>query len=208
MRNRWSYLVAAGVMAMAAPAFGGDPKNEDVNRHPGFVDFTALNVFGDEGPEMEVYLDRGLIAMVESISRKKDPALSEVLSKLLQIRVQTFAITDDKLSAVAAKTEEMAKKLESKGWQTFVRVNDKRDGSRTYVYFKPRGSVFEGVVVMNVDPKDDASFVNIVGEIDPEKLGELGDKFNIDSLDSLGSEIRMHHRGSDEDGQKPEKKKE
>jgi len=208
MRNRWFSLVVAGLMAVAAPAFAGDPKNEDVNRHPGFVDFTALNVFGDQGPEVEVFLDRGLIAMVGSMSKRKDPALSEMLSKLLQIRVQTFAIRDEKRSEIEAKTKEMAKKLESKGWQTFVRVNDKKDGSQTYVYMKPRGNVFEGLVVMNVDPNDDASFVNIVGEIDPEKLGELGEKFNIGDLDSLGSEIRLHHRGHDDGGQKSEKKKE
>ena len=205
MRNRWSFLVAAGVIAMAVPACGKDAKDEDVNRHPGFVDFTALNVFGGEGPEVEVFLDRALISMVGSMSRRKDPELTEMLSKLLQIRVQTFAIPNDKLSAIEAKTEEMAKKLESKGWQTLVRVNDKKDHSQTYIYIKPRGNVFEGLVVMNVDPNDDASFVNIVGEIDPEKLGELGNKFNIDSLDSLGTEIGIPHG---HDASSKEKKKE
>jgi hypothetical protein len=206
MRNCWTSLVAAGILAMAVPVCAGDKdKNEDVNRHPGFVDFAALNVFGDEGPEVEVFLDRGLIAMVGSMSKRKDPAFAEMLNKLLQIRVQTFAIPNDKLSAIEAKTEEMARKLEGKGWQTLVRVNDKKDRSQTYVYIKPRGGVFDGLVVMNVDPKDDASFVNIVGEIDPEKLGELGSKFDINELDSLGTQIRMHH-GRDDD--RKDKKKE
>ena len=48
------------------------------------------------------------------------------------------------------------------------------------------GRVIAGMVVMVVSPEDDETvFVNIVGQIDPEQIGRIGRKFDIDPLDEM-----------------------
>ena len=43
-----------------------------------------------------------------------------------------------------------------------------------------------GLAVMGIENDDDnAIFINIVGEIDPEQLGRLSEKFNIPELDNI-----------------------
>jgi hypothetical protein len=44
----------------------------------------------------------------------------------------------------------------------------------------------EGVVVTVLDGKKQAVLINIVGDIRPEKLGAIGERFNIDPLKQLG----------------------
>ena len=45
-----------------------------------------------------------------------------------------------------------------------------------------------GLVVMTLDKHDQAVFVNIVGTIDLKKIGKLGAKFDIPSLDKIDKE--------------------
>jgi hypothetical protein len=51
-----------------------------------------------------------------------------------------------------------------------------------------------GLVVMAVEPGDEAAFVNIVGDIDPAQIGRLGRKFDIEPLDSIRIEIKNSKR--------------
>jgi hypothetical protein len=61
----------------------------------------------------------------------------------------------------------------------------------------------QGLVVMDINPHDKASFVNIVGEIDPEQIGRISSKFHIGDVDSLEGQIRMrHNRDRDRDKDK------
>ncbi|MSU35848.1 MAG: hypothetical protein EXS36_12245 [Pedosphaera sp.] len=54
-------------------------------------------------------------------------------------------------------------------------------------YFDRTGSdAVLGVVVTVLGANKQAVFVNIVGDLKPEKLGMIGEKFNIDPLKKLG----------------------
>lgn len=179
-------------------------QKEDVTRLPGYVDFGALNLFGREEATVEIFLDGNLINLVASASRSTDPDLSDMLTRLKQIRVQSFQIDPDKLDDLQDKTAEVSRRLEGLGWTPVVRVRGGRKGTETYIYMKWLGQVVGGMVVMNVDPNDEASFVNIVGEIDPEQLGKITAKFHLNSLDSLDVHIkdgtkRDHDRDRDRD---------
>ena len=168
-----------------------DNQSEDVTKHPGYVDFQTVNLFGQKAADVEVYLERNLIEMVAAIARGNDPELADMLMKLKQIRVQTFEIEPQKLEAIEKKTLEMSAKFESQGWAPLVKMRDRHEGSQTYVYMKWMDNKMQGLVVMNVNAdEDEASFVNLVGEIDPEQLGKLQRKFDIHGLDSLDVEMK------------------
>lgn len=189
MRTRIVGVAGALALALAGRAFAGSG-TEDVTKHPGYVDFGPLNVFGNKDKDVEIILEQGMLGFVSVAARNGDPDLADMLSKLMQIRVQTFAIQPDKLEAIEAKTQEVVQKLEAQGWSTMIKVRDRKEGSQTYVYSKLVDGKMQGLVVMNVDPKDDASFVNIVGEIDPDQLGKLQSKFDVKGLDSLNIQIK------------------
>jgi hypothetical protein len=190
MRSRsfecWGAIGAAvvGLALLAVTAWAGEEQDQEVRKLPGYVDFGPMaSIFGEEDATVEVFLEPNLLSMVAAVTQNSDPELSDMLRKLKQIRVQTYKIGESRADKVEEKTTEVAKRLEGNGWQTVVRVRERRQ-ERTYVYMKWVDKKVQGLVVMNVNPhEDEASFVNIVGEIDPEQLGRLGHKFNIDALD-------------------------
>jgi len=193
MKHRITGIALALALGMAGPGrvLAENPK-EDVTKHPGYVDFGTVNLFGQKAADVEIYLEQNLISMVAALARGEDPELADMLLKLKQIRVQTFAIEPQQLEQIEKKTQEMSGKFESQGWAPLVKMRDRREGSQTYVYMKWKDDKMQGLVVMNVDSKDDeASFVNLVGEIDPEQLGKLQRKFDIHGLDSL--DVEMDH---------------
>ena len=196
MKSRTTWGGTLLLVALAGAALATD--QEDVTKLPGYVDFGAMNIFGREDATVEVFLEGPLIKMIAAATHGSDPDLSAMLAKLKQIRVQTFPIEPDKLDALEKKTAEVCKRLEQNGWQTVVRVKSPKENSETYVYMKFLNDVVQGLALMSIDPKDEASFVNIVGELDPKQLEKLTKNFNINSLDSLDLELKgMGHRGKD-----------
>lgn len=198
MKIRVACIAAALVLGCAGTALAGD--GEDVTKLPGYVDFGTMAVFGQKEADVEVLLEQSLIKMVADFSKGSDPELATMLLKLKQIRVQTFAIQPDKLEAIEKKTQEVAQRLEGQGWVPMIKVRKRAAGEQTYVYMKMMDSVIQGMVVMNVDPSDEASFINIVGEIDPEKVGQLSHKFHLSGMDSV--KIRSVHRSTDDEEKK------
>jgi hypothetical protein len=192
MKLWMSGIGAALVCGLAGPGRAlADNPSVDVTKHPGYVDFGTLNLFGSKPPEVEVLLEKPLIDMVKMFAAGDDPELADMLSKLMQIRAQVFRIDPDKLTAIEKRTDEVSAKLESMGWSRIIKVNKRAEGDQTYVYLKMKDNKVQGFALMNVDANEDkASFVNIVGEVDPEQLGKLQHKFNVEGLDSLDIDLR------------------
>jgi Domain of unknown function (DUF4252) len=184
------------VCGLAGPGrvLAGTP-SEDVTKHPGYVDFGTVNLFGSKPPDVEVLIEKPLIEMVKVFAANDDPELANMLSKLMQISVQVFAIDRDNLTAIEKRTDEVSGKLEAQGWSRIIKVNKRAEGDQTYIYLKMKDNKVQGLALMNVDSqKEEATFANIVGEVDPEQLGRLQHKFNIEGLDSL--DIDMHGKSS------------
>jgi len=175
--------------ALCAVLSTGVRAEEDVTKHPGYVDFGLLNVFGKADTNVEIFLDQNILKMVDAFAGG-DPELAGLTAKLKQIRVQSFAIDPSKIAELEGKTSDLSKKLEAQGWSTLVKVRDRKKDSHTYVYMKWKDGKSQGLAVMNVEPNEDATFVNIVGEIDPEKISALTRKVHIDHLDSLNLDLR------------------
>lgn len=178
-----AWIAGALCVALVTPAQAA----EDVTKHPGYVDFGTVNVFGKEESIAEVFLDENVMQMVAAFMQD-DPELKDLLSKLKQIRVQTFAVDPGKRADLESRTSTTSKKLESMGWQTLVKVRNPKEESETYVYMKWKDGKSQGLAVMNVEPGE-AKFVNIVGEIDPEQLGKVRAKLDLEGLDSLDLQI-------------------
>ena len=155
---------------------------KDYSQLPGYVDIQGLGIFTEEDATVEVYLHDALLAMVAEMARHAEPELSEVLAGLQLVRVQRYRMDDDQLDKVNEKTRAMAKELEKADWTRVVRIREQDE--IVYVYFKLGETMVHGVTVMVIEEYEGfATFVNIVGDIDPAQVGKLGRKFNIDALD-------------------------
>jgi hypothetical protein len=174
MRVRTILLCVLLTFAVAATAAAKDKKKaQDYTKHPGYVDFNALEIFGDQEPTIEVYLRKPILDLLRKFFKDEDPELYHIFGRLQLVRVQ-------------AKT---VKELDKRGWERVVRVND--EGQRVFVYLKPSDDYewIQGIVVIAVEDMEEAVFVNIVGDIHPDDISRLGGHFGVDELDSIRYEV-------------------
>ena len=182
MKMRWAWMAAAAAIVLTGAGMAAAA--DDITKDPGYVDFGAMNLFGKEDTNVEIFLDQSILGMV-AVFAKDAPELQEMIGKLKQIRVQTFELDSTKVKQIEQRVAEVSKKLEGQGWSTLVKVRDRKGGDNTYVYIKMKDNKAQGLAVMSINPAEDVKFVNIVGEIDPAKMQKLGSKVHIDALDSL-----------------------
>lgn len=147
----------------------------------GFIDFGKFTPPGDAGQFVEVNINSNLISMVARMTEKSEPEVADMLQGLKSIRVNVIGLNDENRDEMASRIKAIRGQLDSDGWERIVTAQEKKQD--VGVYLKTRGpEAVEGVVVTVLDGKKQAVLINVVGDIKPEKLGMLGDRFNIDPL--------------------------
>lgn len=180
LMGRVAGVALLAVLAILVPGLGAAEPTEG---HPGYADFGDLSGLSGVEPSVEISLGPALIRFVAAATRNEDGELADTLSKLMAIRVNVFEIPDDRVDSITARAAEISRTLEQDAWQPAVKVR-KGQGSVNMYMKVDDGGLVQGMVVMMVEPGDDAVFLNIVGEIDPEQLGRVANKFGV-SLDDL-----------------------
>jgi hypothetical protein len=167
----------------------GYAQTYDYSSEPGFVDFGNLEQFENSEESTEVLINQNLLHMVAKMGKhmdingKKDSSFANMVGGLKLIKVNTFGIDSTKIKSVFKLISKIDKELIHKGWNRLVKQKEK--DSRTNVYIRTdNNSKIQGLVVTQAE-KDEATFVNIVGTIDLEKLGELSSNFDIPDIDSV-----------------------
>jgi hypothetical protein len=165
---------------------------ETYKEHPGHVDFGSFEQFQNAATTVEVSIKGPLLKFVSKATAHEDPELSDLIDKLLLIRVNVFSIEDNQIDTVNGIIQNVSKTLASSQWERMVRVQQEGEHVEVYIQFGEADSL-TGLAVMALgDDKDregenlQAVFVNIVGTIDPNQLGKLSAKFNIPNIDDLG----------------------
>ena len=172
-------------------------ETDDYQNHPGYVDFGSFEKFQGAEETVEVFIKGPLLKFVAKAAEYEDPELASLLKNLKLVKVNVFSI--DKVGMDEARNimKSVSKKIDRNKWELMVRTKQPNEYVEIYTQFGPNDSL-TGLVVMAVQENDEAVFVNIVGDIDPAKLGKLSDKFNIPKLNSLKIETKSHKEGSDE----------
>jgi len=171
-------LLVIGFAVAAAAA-------DDYKKHPGYVDFEKMGIFGESEAAVEVILKGSLLKMI--LGGIDDPELADMVGKLQYVHVQSFPVDEMDIPALERKIQKTAKQLEDSGWDVVVRVRDNDEDEQVYVYILPTKSdeIISGLVVMVVEQDDKAVFINVVGDLDPAQIGKLGHTFDIDELDDI-----------------------
>jgi hypothetical protein len=166
-------------------------QDDGYQNHPGYIDFGSFEKFQGAKETVEVFIKGPLLKFVAKAAEAEDPDLASLLHNLKLIKVNVFSMDNFNIDEVRDIMESVSKKIDRHKWELMVRTKEPGEYVEIYTRFGPNDSM-TGLVVMAVDEGDEAVFVNIVGDIDPTKLGKLSGKFNIPKLDSLKIEAKSH----------------
>jgi len=164
---------------------------------PGQVDFGTFSA-ASGGEFVEVNVTSSLISLAASFVEKEEPDVAKLLKGLQLVHVNVVGINDENKADLDTRAQKICKDLESKGWEKVVTAQQRDQNVGIYLKTQQNGNV-QGLVVVAVDGKKEAVFVNVVGDIKPEQLSTLGDRLHIDPLKKLG-------RSEEKSEEKPEQK--
>ncbi|NOZ61136.1 MAG: DUF4252 domain-containing protein [Calditrichaeota bacterium] len=185
MFKKSAIFLAIIFISMQISVFAGD--DEQYKDHPGYVDFSKIDIPGDAEESVEVFLQSPMLKIVAAVTEGDDPALSAMLENLLLIRVNSFKLQATEAAKIVSQINRIEKKLHEQKWEKIVRVKDKTDRANIYLKTDSRNRI-AGLVVMAIDNGNEAVFVNIVGNIDMNQVSKLGKKFKIDDLQKIEPE--------------------
>ena len=154
---------------------------------PGYVDFGKFSPPAAGGEFVEVNINNNLISMVARLGEKSEPEIAALLRGLQAIRVNVIGLNDENRAELQNRIKAIRSQLDAQGWERIVTAQKKDED--VGVYIKTRGEeAVQGVVVTVIDGNKEAVLVNIVGDIKPEKLAVIGERFNIEPLKKIGGE--------------------
>lgn len=146
----------------------------------GLVDFGKFAA-PKTGEFVEVNIGKPLISIAARILQKSEADAAEVLRGLERVRVNVIGLDDENRTEMEERIAAIRTKLDNDGWEPIVTVKEKAED--VAIYLKTRGEeAVEGIVVTVLDSKRQAVLINIVGNIQPEKIAMIGDKLNIPPL--------------------------
>lgn len=172
MKNSIRSLVAAGAICLALAPLSRA-------QEAGFVDFGKLNPSGED-TFVEVNIKSNLIAMVASLAKKAEPEVAQVIEGLKQIRVNVLGLTKENQGDMKKRIANIRETLDKSGWERIVTAIEKDQDVGVFLKTKDAKTV-EGVCVTVID-KNQVVLVNVVGDIQPEKLSVVGERFDVEPL--------------------------
>ena len=155
---------------------------------PGQVDFGTFSASAAGAEFVEVNVTSSLIALATKFLEKDQPDLAQVLKGLQLVHVNVIGLNDGNRSDLVTRIQGVRKDLEGKGWERIVTVQEKNQDVGVYLKTQNKDTV-QGLVVVVMDGKKQAVFVNVVGDIKPEQLSMLGEKLHIDPLKRIGEKF-------------------
>jgi len=152
---------------------------------PGQVDFGTFSPPKEGGEFVEVNIPPSLIWLAAHLVEKQEPEAAQLLSGLKFVRVNVIGLSDENRAEIQARAQKVRQELTGKGWERIVTAQQKNQDVRIFLKMTDSSTV-QGLVVVVMDDKDHAVFVNVVGDIKPEQIALLGDKLQIDPLKKIG----------------------
>jgi Domain of unknown function (DUF4252) len=173
LRQR-SILVAALLACFATPVFAQNARLELKN-------LEKLSALASD--VTDVSLDGDLLQMAANFTAKGGEdtrKATDMLRNLKGIYVKSFEF-DKPNQYSAADVEAIRSQLAVPGWKKIVSTHSKTETNEIYLMKDSNNKVL-GMAILTAEPQE-LTVVNIVGQIDMEKLGELSGKFGVPNVD-------------------------
>jgi hypothetical protein len=155
----------------------------------------AVSAFAQNGRIQIDHLDRLFPKAVETIDVSVDSNLLQLASKFLKPDRAEEAAAREVIAMIKGvyvkgvefdkdgeysdqDIETVRRQLAVPGWDRIVGVRSKRSGDNVEVYLMINNGLIDGVSVLLHQPKQ-LMVVNVIGQIDPEKITQLRGQFGI-----------------------------
>ena len=167
MKN-WMIAVLSATLSLSAMA-----QQEELQELPGYVEFGELtSVYGE--PKVMINIGGSLLKFM-SAATKSDPEASALLQGLKGVRINVYS-TEGQTGPALEQLTKVKSMLLDQDWEPIVQV--KKTEEEVQIFMKLDGEAVQGLFVMAVDG-DEAVFINIIGMIDPAKLEQVMDQFDV-----------------------------
>ena len=160
----------------------------ELSMQPGYIDLDQIQIPNNADNVTEVDIGPGLINMIRQFSGENEE-VKKKMEGFLSIRVKSFDIDEETTETIRPIMEDIEKKLKKEKWEKLVRVKDGDEVTNVSIKYSKKGKM-QGLLVMSLEPNVEASFVNIVGAIDFNMLGDLGVDINASAMDSLKQSVK------------------
>ena len=173
MRNLLSRLSLSLVIGWSLLLTGCGITASGLHNHAGYADLESPYWWQADS---EVNLSLGPLAIGTArwaIDSDQDPELDRLLDDVDGVRVSVYKLDDNEQVFMDNFAESQAN-LQASGWQNVVRVKDDND-DYSLMFIKSTGDVINGLVVLSLSD-DEAVFVNLIGNIQPESFEPIMDK--------------------------------
>ena len=176
------FLITAVCALLAFPAMAQEDALKDL---PGFVDFGEMNsIYGE--PKVNISIGGSLLGFVGAMAKHDDPEAAAIFNKLKGVRVSVYSTEDAGVGAALDQVSQVKSSLQADNWEPIVQVND--DGEQVQIFMKINGTKMDGLTLMAVDDEE-AVFINVIGQLDPDELAQVLDNFDVDIEDALDIDI-------------------
>jgi hypothetical protein len=169
-----SILSIAVVLAFSACGFAQDIK----------IPVNIDKLANKASEVVDVNLDGPMLKFASKFLNDEDQddvEAQQLIKNLKGIYVRSFEF--DKAGEFSeADVDEVRAQLKSPLWVRTVNVRSRKDGEKVDVFFKMEGENIIGLAIIAVEPTE-LTIVNLVGPIDPEKLGDLSGHFGIPKVE-------------------------
>lgn len=171
----WKLAALATFMVLGAAA--------TANAQTARIELSSLDRLVAKASEsINVDLDASLMQLTAKAFNTKDPDEARVKQLILGLKGIHVKILEFEKEGefLAADLESIRVQLRAPGWSKIVNVKSKKEGT-VDVYLMTSGSQVLGLAVLASDAKEIA-VINILGNIDLEKLSELEGQFGVPDL--------------------------
>jgi len=129
---------------------------------------------------IDVTVDSNLLKLASKFlkaDKADEAAAREIVAMLKGVYVKGVEF-DKEGEFSEADIDAVRKQLATPGWDRIVGVRSKRSGDNVEVYLMHNNGIIDGIGVLIFEPKQ-LMVVNVVGQIDPEKVTQLRGQFGI-----------------------------
>lgn len=150
----------------------------------GLLKLPEMTALADKASEsVTVTLDSNLLGLGCRFLNAEEPdeaAAKKVCQSLTGIYVRKFTFDTD-YAYPKADIEGIRRQLAAPGWSRIVEARSKKESTDVDVYLLVDGGKARGLAVIASEPRE-LAIVNIVGNIDLEKLHDLEGQFGVPEL--------------------------
>ena len=177
-------MIAALMLLVSMTAFVAATE-VDVTKLPGYVNLNEIKIPAGAETLQEIDLGPDLLAAAfksDEMTAGDARTMAEALEMVKSVRLISFAIEGESAVAARDQVDSLQKKLESGSWKRVVMMRDKEEYVVVSVLHGP--SYIQGLMVMAVE-LDEATFVNIVGELNLSTMAQLAGELHSKEMEAV-----------------------